>query len=200
MRSYKAARRRAQRRAEPIGFGYGYEVEVDAYGAEGKPVWEERTERFECHGKVDTLLLSELAYNADVDTATPEGMALIRQFFAQAFGVRHRIVVDKEGAEHEVLVEDEAAQGYRKFFKLHGQHGDDDLLMEIMGGLVADFQADRTTSPSVSADGPSESGDSSKVVSLSAGTVKLVPSGEEGETVWGPEEEQEPTRASGSSA
>jgi hypothetical protein len=185
-RSYKAARRRAKR--ESIGFDYRYDVEV----VEGEETrWEERSEHFDCTGQVNTLLLSELAANSDVDTATPEGMGLIRHFFAQALGARYHVVKDDEGNEREELVDDDAAKAYRRFFKLHTRYGDDDLLMDIMGGLVEDFQADPSGSPSSLPDGPSESGGSSKVVSLSRGTVEFVP----GEVLA-----EEPEQTSGSAS
>lgn len=140
MRSYKAARR--AHTGDPVPFRYEY---TDDDGVE-------QVEVFECQGEVSSLLLSELASNADVDVATPEGVALLREFFAQAFG-------------------DEAA--YRRFFKLHTKYGDDDLLMDIMAGLVEDFAGRPTRRPSASPATQSSGGMQSKVVSLQQGTVEV---------------------------
>jgi hypothetical protein len=155
VRSYKAARRAATKDAVP--FRYDYEVEVDVLDDNDEPTgqkqWEERSREFSCKGEVSSLLLSELADNASVDVASPEGMSLVAQFFKQAFG------------------DDEQ---YREFFRLHTKYGTDDLLMDIMGGLVEDFVGRPTTRPSDSPATPSASGEVSKVVSLSRGTVQVV--------------------------
>ncbi|MGI8682075.1 MAG: hypothetical protein ACR2JO_08090 [Mycobacteriales bacterium] len=161
MRSYKAARRAALK--EPVEFDYEYvttEPVVDEDGApvaapDGVPVTREveKSEHFVCKGEVSALTLSEFAYNADVDSATLEGAALVRQFFGEAFGD------EKE---------------YQRFFRLHIRHGDDDLLMDILSGLAEDFTGRPTKRPSDSPATPSEtmvSGQSLKVVSLSRGTV-----------------------------
>lgn len=179
MRSYKAARRSAERR--PVPFLYNYDEEAEVSGADGGTtvVTTEKRVLFECRGEVSTLLLSELAYNADLDVADPSAMKLIRSFFAQAFGVRSHTLRDEEGEpilddkgeEQQVVVHDEAWRQYNKFFNLHTEHGDDDLLMEIMGGLVEDFSARPTKSPSTLQPGAETTGVTSKVVSLSRGTV-----------------------------
>lgn len=155
MRSFRAARRSAERR--PVPFLFVYEEMVETKDPETDEVvgveYEERREVFECRGEVSTLLLSELAYNSDVDVADPAAMGLIRQFFAQAFG------------------DDDQ---YRRFFNLQIKHGDDELLMEILGGLVEDFAARPTKPPSPSEPGLSSDGALSKVVSLSRGSVEIV--------------------------
>lgn len=158
MRSYKAARRAAT--LEPVRFQYDYEVEVPVLDAQGTPTgatrWEERSRVFECHGEVSTLLLSEFAANAGVDTATPEGTALIAEFFRQAFG---------------------SERAYQEFFRVHTRHGGhdgDDLLMDILGGLVEDFTGRPTVQPSASLPTPSQSGAPSKVVSFSRATVEVL--------------------------
>lgn len=166
MRSYKASRRRALK--QPVPFEFNYEVAVEDRDEDGALVgthFEERVEHFVAKGDVSTLLLSELAANADVDTATPEGMRLIRDFFAQAFG------------------DDEQ---YSRFFRLVTRYGDDDLLMEIMSGLVEDLMGRPTMRPSDSPATPSTSGEPSKVVSLQRGTVQVV----EGQVLDSTEEPQ----------
>lgn len=139
-RSYKAARREAL--GEPVEFDYEY---VDEQGAD-------QVETFTCRGKVDTLMLSEFAHNAEVESDSPEGMALLRQFFADAFG-------------------DEAE--YKRFFRLHTKHGDDDLLFEILGGLVEDFAGRPKAQPSSSSTTPSTTGPTSRDDSSSADLVVL---------------------------
>src|SRR4051794_25538910 len=109
MRSYKAARRAARR--APVEFEVAYIDVVD-----GEEV--EKTETFTCKGEMSSLVLSELAYNADLDVATPEGMGVLREVFSSVFGD------DTE---------------YRRFFRHMARHGDDDQLMDIMAGLVEDF-------------------------------------------------------------
>jgi hypothetical protein len=137
MRSYKAARREATK--EPVKFAIGYE---DADGTE-------QEETFTCVGEVSSLVLSEMAYNADVDIATPEGAGLLRQFFAGAFGD------DKE---------------YQRFFRFVMTQGlSDDILMDVMQGVVEDFAGRPTKRPSDLPATPSTSGQGSRVVSLPGG-------------------------------
>jgi hypothetical protein len=120
-------------------------------------------------------------------------MALIRQVFAGAFGVRTREVTREVVEDGELVtkvfeevVDDDASRQYRRFFKLHSQHGDDDLLMEIMQGLVEDLSGRPTQQPSPSQAGELTTGPASKVVSLSRRSVELV------------EEPQEPPQAASS--
>lgn len=172
MRTYKAGRRRASKK--PVYFRLQYEERTlvrdpDTQEVTGEQV-EDRSQLFRCRGEVSTLLLSELAYNADLDVADPEAMKLIRAFFSNAFGEE----------------EEDRAQ-YRLFFNLITKHGDDDLLMEVMAGLVEDFQVGRTEQRSISQESQPDAGESSKVVSLSAGTVTYVP----GEVLESETEEQE---------
>lgn len=137
MRSYKAARREATK--EPVKFEVGYE---DDDGAE-------KTETFTCTGEVSSLVLSEMAYNANVEIATPEGAAVLREFFAGAFG--------DEGE-------------YRRFFRFVMTQGlDDDFLMEIMQGIAEDFAGRPTKRLSDSLGTPSTTGPDSRVVSLPGG-------------------------------
>ena len=177
MRAYKAARRSAERR--PIPFLYEWEERVDVVDAESGEItgtrYEPRKRMFECRGEVSQLLLSDLAYNADLEVTDAAAMGLLRQFFAQAFGD------DKE---------------YREFFNLHIQYGDDDLLMEIMQGLVEDFVARPTRSPSNLPSTSETTGEQSKVVSLSRGTVQVV-EGDVIEDMQLPTSEESPASSSG---
>lgn len=137
MRSYKAARREATK--EPVKFEVGYEDD------DGN----EKMETFTCTGEVSSLVLSEMAYNADVDIATPEGAAVLRQFFAGAFGDQNE---------------------YRRFFRFVMTQGlDDDMLMEIMQGIAEDFAGRPTKRLSDSPGTPSTTGQDSRVVSLPGG-------------------------------
>jgi hypothetical protein len=184
MRAYRAARRSASKR--PVPFTYTYEEPVATYDEQGEPSGEEWVERkvlFECRGEVSSLMLSELADSADTEVSDPAGMALLRKFFAAAFGVRTKLMIDREtkepvlGQDGEPMrepIKDDAYAQYAKFFKLHTEYGDDDLLMEIMQGLVEEFQA-RPTKPALpSSTGPETTGPVSKVVSFSRGSVEVV--------------------------
>lgn len=160
MRTYRAARRSTSKK--PVYFRLEYEErslvrDPETGDVTGEEV-EAKAQLFRCRGEVSTLLLSELAYNADLDVADPEAMKLIRSFFSNAFG-------DEE--------EDRAQ--YRLFFNLITKHGDDDLLMEVMQGLVEDFMGRPTQQRSLPQEKEPSAGESSKVVSLSAGTVTYVP-------------------------
>lgn len=208
MRAYRAARRSASKR--PVPFTYTYEEPVATYDEQGEPSGEEWVERkvlFECRGEVSSLMLSELADSADTEVSDPAGMALLRKFFAAAFGVRTKLMIDREtkepviGQDGEPLrepIKDDAYAAYAKFFKLHTEYGDDDLLMEIMQGLVEEFQA-RPTKPALpSSTGPETTGPVSKVVSFSRGSVEVVSGDvvEEMGDLPGPTEEQ-PASSSG---
>jgi hypothetical protein len=184
MRAYRAARRSASKR--PVAFLYTYEEPVATYDEQGEPSgeeWVERKVQFECRGEVSSLMLSELADSADTEVSDPAGMALLRKFFAAAFGVRTKLMIDREtkepvlGQDGEPMrepIKDDAYAQYAKFFKLHTEYGDDDLLMEIMQGLVEEFQA-RPTKPALpSSTGPETTGPVSKVVSFSRGSVEVV--------------------------
>lgn len=185
-RAYKAARRDASR--EPVTFDFLWEQTVEIRDESGKlqgTEREEKTQHFELHGEVSTLMLSELAYNADLDLADPEAVKLVREFFAQAFGVERRLVEGPNGEIQEQVVQSKALADYNLFFKLHTTFGDDDLLMEIMSGLVEDFMGRPTQQHSTSPSEELSAGESTKVVSLSRGTVQVVPGhvileGEEG--------------------
>lgn len=145
MRSYKAARRAALK--APVEFDYEYETDDGTA----------HSEHFVCTGEVSSLMLSEFAYNAEIAVATNEGMALIRKFLTSAFGVQTKKVGDQE-----VVVEDDAVRQYRRFFQLHTQYGSDELLMEILAGLVEDFVGRPTVQPTSSQSGQSTSGPTSR--------------------------------------
>lgn len=185
MRTYKAARRSSSKK--PVYFRLQYEERTLVRHPETNEVTgeevEQRSQLFRCRGEVSTLLLSEIAYNADLDVADPEAMKLVRAFFSNAFGEE----------------EEDRAQ-YRLFFNLITRYGDDDLLMEVMAGLVEDFSGRPTQQRSLSQESQASAGESSKVVSLSAGTVEYVP-GEvlESETETEAEGFTEPSQAASSS-
>lgn len=179
MRAFKAARRSAERR--PIPFLYEWEERVDVRDEETGEItgteYEPRQRLFECRGEVSSLLLSDLAYNSELEVTDPAGVALLRQFFAQAFG------------------DDEQ---YREFFNIHIRYGDDDLLMEILQGLVEDFMARPTKSLSPSSTGQQTTGEVSKVVSLSRGSVQVVEGDVIEDMLTGPEAAAEESQASSS--
>lgn len=152
-RSYKAARRAARRAAlEPVEFDVEYETEEQVLGSD-ETHWAPHIEHFVARGEISTLMLSELAYNSDLETADPEAMALIRRLFSEAFG---------DDAE------------YRRFFKVITTYGDDDMLMEIMQDLISEMVGRPTKAPSPSQSGQSTTGAKPKVVSLSAGTTRFL--------------------------
>jgi hypothetical protein len=136
-RAYRAAKRAHEQ--EPVTFDVTHEVTTTVDGAEQT---EEVTETFTCRGGVSTLLLSEFARQADLDAASPEGMALVSQFFRQAFGE------DRE---------------YRRFLRYQADHNlDDEMLMSILAGLVEDLTGRPTKGRQPSLDGPSTNGSTSK--------------------------------------
>lgn len=136
-RSYRAARREAEQ--EPIEF------EVVHFDDTGTAV----TEVFTCRGEISTLTLSEFGHAADLDSATPEGAAVLRDIFHEAFGD------EKE---------------YRRFYKLVRRiHLPDDMLVDIMGGLIEDFTGRPTQRPSSSPASPSTTGADSRAISLPGG-------------------------------
>ncbi|GAA2022550.1 hypothetical protein WDZ16_12935 [Pseudokineococcus marinus] len=145
-RRYAAAKRAAV--AEPVTFELTYEVpDLTPDEATGQPVPDavrEQVETFTCRGRVPVLLLSEFARQADLDAATPEGAALIADFFRHAFGPG----------------EDDVRE-YKRFYRLVGERFDDDVLMDVLAGLVEDFGGRPTERPSTSAPGPSPTGTSS---------------------------------------
>lgn len=136
-RSYTAARR--EHLDEPVTFDVSRHVSEP--GEDGQPRERVVVETFACTGQVSTLLLSEFARQADLDTATPEGMALVAQFFRQAFGD------EKE---------------YGRFFRYATEHLDDEQMMAILAGLVEDFTGRPTKGRRPSPEQPSTTGPTSR--------------------------------------
>lgn len=150
-RSYAAARRQARR--EPVTFELAYELDDPAAGLPSGPppgATVTRTDVFTCRGQVSTLLLSEFARQEDLNSASPEGVALIAEFFMTAFA---------DPAE------------YRRFRRTLDEYFDDDdaTLLLVLQGLIEDFSARPTKGLSPSPGTPSTTGttsrdDSSQVV------------------------------------
>lgn len=158
-RSYTAARR--EHLDEPVSFEVNYVREGDPKAPEDSPQRHDTpvTDTFVCRGQVSSLMLAEFARNADMDTAEPEAVAMIAEFFKQAFGD------DRE---------------YRRFFRMATQYLDDDGVMAILAGLVEDFLGRPTKRRSGSPGSPSTSGPSTKDASepqaeLVAGEVLPTP-------------------------
>lgn len=134
MRSYEAAKRAAT--GEPVPFAIGYQVVNDS----GALVRKE--EIFTASGDVSPIMLSEFSRNAQMESTDPEAMALLAQFFVEAFG-------------------DEAE--YRRFLRFRSEHKlPDDQIMEIISGLIEDLSGRPTVQPSPSRSGQSTSGPTSR--------------------------------------
>jgi hypothetical protein len=103
------------------------------------------------------LDITELARMANVDADSPEGIAALGDFFETALG---------------------RAQ-YRQF-RDHCRRNrtPDDVLLDVMAGLVEDLTGRPTQPPSPSPAGPEPIGATSRVVSLSDGTVRPMSSEE----------------------
>jgi hypothetical protein len=108
---------------------------------------------FTCAGRPTALDISELAEVAElgVDTDDPRAVAAMAKFF--------RVVLGKEYGR----------------FKEHMRAYDtgEDVLIEIMQGILEDLAARPTQEPSRSPDGPSTTGPTSKVVSLQRGSIHM---------------------------
>lgn len=117
---------------------------------------------FVCEGGLTTLDISEFAMAAKngMDTADPAAAAVFAEFFQAALGPTQ----------------------YRRLKDHMRAHGtDDDVLVDIMQGLMEDFVGRPTEEPSRSQDGPSTTGRTSRVVSLQQGSVTVHPLGPEPE-------------------
>lgn len=137
MRSYKAARRAAEREAnrlEPIPFEVSYE---DATG-------EEHEETFHLCGEVSGATLTDLGYFADTPIESPEGAAVVRRVFMEAFG-------------------DEVE--FKRFWRV-ATLLDEDTLTDIMVGAIEDTTGRPTRRPSDSSARSSTTGQPSRAVSL----------------------------------
>jgi hypothetical protein len=148
MRSYKAARRAAQRDAgqvEPIPFEVSWYAA--AAGEDGEPVEVEHTEVFHAYGEPSMATLTDAGYYADLESDTPEAMAIIRRIFMEAIG-------------------NEAEFG--RFWKV-ARVIDNDTLIDIMAGLIEDTTGRPTIRPSDSSASSSTDGPDSKVISLPGG-------------------------------
>jgi len=175
-RRFTAARR--ARDLEPITFELAYEVPDEAapdapdagdeQAAEGALTrrgdgLREQVDVFTCRGKVSTLLLAEFARQADLDVATPDGAALIADFFRQAFG---------QG--------EEADKEYKRFFRVITEQFDDDVLMDVLSELVEKLAGRPSKRPSPSraghsTTGTSSTGDGSQGAEVVEGTVVTLP-------------------------
>ncbi|MEU9888014.1 hypothetical protein [Sphaerisporangium sp. NPDC051011] len=110
---------------------------------------------FVCTEAPSALDLSEFARLAaeGVDSESPEGLAILAQVFITVLG-------EKE---------------YRRF-RAHCRkyRPEPELLIQIIGDIFEDYAERPTTRPSDSPDGPPTTGATSKVVSLSQATVRVV--------------------------
>lgn len=128
---------------------------------EGKPLsFELDGVTFTCSTAISVLDFSELASYADLDSASPEGIAALQGFFTIMLGQPE----------------------YRRFRRHCAQNRtDDDTIVEIMGDLAEDFLGRPTKAPSRSLSSPSASGAGStapgshKVVNLGSGRVSTAP-------------------------
>lgn len=154
-RRFTAARRAAD--LEPITFELAYEVPAVPRPGDGLDAsagstdlarrgdgMREQVDTFTCRGKVSTLLLAEFARQADLDVATPDGAALIADFFRQAFGSG-----------------EEADKEYKRFFRIITEQFDDDVLMDVLSELVERLSGRPSRQQSPSRAGRSTTGTSS---------------------------------------
>lgn len=132
-----------------------------------KPDFELNGTKFVCDGALTTLDISELAEVAElgVDTEDPRAAAAITKFFRAALG----------------MPEYTRLKNFIRTEKL-----DDDVLVDIMAGIMEDFAARPTEQPSSSHDGQSTTGPTSnpgsRVVSLQSGRVDFRPPPDPGAT------------------
>jgi hypothetical protein len=108
---------------------------------------------FRCAGRPTVLDISELAEVAElgVDTEDPRAIAAMSKFF--------RAVLGKEYTR------------FREHMRTHDTG--EDVLVEIMQGIMEDLAGRPTEEPSHSQDGPSTTGPMSRVVSLQRGSVYI---------------------------
>lgn len=125
-----------------------------------KPDFELDGVKFICEGRLTTLDISELAEVAElgVDTEDPRAAAALAKFFRATLGM-----AEYNRLKNHMRVNDTA----------------EDILIDIMAGIMEDFAARPTEQPSSSDDGQSTTGPTSnpgsRVVSLQAGTVDFRP-------------------------
>jgi hypothetical protein len=127
-------------------------------------------------GYLSMIDLTELARHSDLDAATPEGIAAIGGFFKDVLG-----------------------EDYDRFRAHCRQHRTDpDTLMEIISDLVESMtQGFPTQPPSRSPAGPTSTGRTSRVISLSARTVTELPDLSEEQEAALLAEQEERERATG---
>lgn len=124
-----------------------------------KPTFDLDGVTFVCEGRLTTLDLAELAEVAElgVDTEDPRAAAAISKFMRAALG-----------------------STYNAFKEHTRQYGTgDDVLIDVMRGIMEDFAARPTEQPSSSHDGQSTTGPGSnpepRVISLQTGMVRPAP-------------------------
>lgn len=119
-----------------------------------KPSFDLDDVTFVCEGGISTLDISEFAKVAKtgIDTEDPAAAAVFAEFFEAALGPK-------------------VYAQFRKHVRDHGT--DQDVFVDIMSGIIEDFLGRPTQEPSHSQDGPSTTGPTSKVVSLSKGSIHL---------------------------
>lgn len=114
---------------------------------------------FTGEGSISMLDLSEFARlaAAGFDSGSPEGIAIMADIYRSVLG-------DQE---------------YQRFLRHCRDHGTDGrLLVEILGGLIAESSDRPTSRPSDSPDGPPPAPATAKVVSFSRGTITEQPAPE----------------------
>lgn len=110
--------------------------------------------RFIARGNAKMLDLCEFARAADLEAASAAGMAALAEFYEALLG----------RAEY---------QRFRKHCRT--EDTDDDVLIQIMQDLIEEFTSRPTRRSSASAGGPQTTSPTSKVVSLSSGSVQDAP-------------------------
>lgn len=135
MRSYKAARRAAERERaalEPIEFEVTYET--TERGEDGVDQVVERTDRFAATGEISAATLTDFGYFADTPSDDPAAVAVMRRVFMEAIGDQTE---------------------FRRFWAI-APRLDEDTLLEIMTGLMEDVLG-RPTQPPASSQATSSS-------------------------------------------
>lgn len=119
-----------------------------------KPDFELDGVKFTCAGGLTALDISELAEVAElgVDTEDPRAAAAIAKFFRAALGLPEYNRLKDHMRAHDTA---------------------EDVLIDIMAGVIEDVAGRPTQEPSSSQDGPSTTGPMSRVVSLQRGSVFL---------------------------
>lgn len=105
-----------------------------------------------CEGDISVLDLSEYARlaNQGVDSDSPEGVAILADVYSGLLGSSY--------------------QRFRAHCRKHGTDGD--VLVQILGDLIAETSDRPTSRPSDSSDGPKSDPATAMVVSFKRGTVE----------------------------